>query len=200
MVLAVAHGPRNPNDASKKQTHWKKGNMTRPQQFIVSGHRHRCWRRSLATPDQLHGQPKSVSSQKLAAYAASSAFPGNATPEKALQSLGWAAGNGDFELLRKGVTPEIQKMLHDRGGPNMASHAMNVATQLGGAKVLRKVFLSEEQVLLSVQPEGKDSALEGPNAKSGWQLEISGTRARMIAPGGNEWHSITKACLFTDQP
>jgi len=129
--------------------------MTRPKQIIVGVATVACTGVVLHMTTH-HGHAMAGSPKKLASYAAAAAFPGNATPENALQSLGWAADKGDLKLLREGVTPEIQKML-DGGGPNMPEHAIRVAGELGGAKILNKEVLSDGQVLLYVQPEGKDS-------------------------------------------
>jgi len=105
---------------------------------------------------KLHARSATVSPQKLASYAASTAFPGNASPEAALQSLGWAAGKGDLQLLRDGVTPNIQQLLDGGGGPNFPSHAMSMATELSGGKILKKEAISDNEVLLQVQPEARD--------------------------------------------
>jgi hypothetical protein len=119
-----------------------------------------------------HAQSAVASQHRLAYYAASTPFPGNATPENALQSLGWAASKGDLPLLRDGVTPNIQQLLDGGGGPNFPSHAMSMATELAGGKILKKEALSDNQVLLHVQPEGRDNSWEVRMQKVGssWKL------------------------------
>ena len=121
---------------------------------------------------RLHARSATGSPHKLASYAASTAFPGNATPEAALQSLGWAADNGDLQLLRESVTPKIQQML-DRGGPKFASHAMSMATELAEGKIVKKEALSDTEVLLHVQPETRDTAwkVRMQQVGSSWKLE-----------------------------
>ncbi len=120
---------------------------------------------------KLHARSASVSSQKLASYAASTAFPGDATPEAALQSLGWAAGKRDLQLLREGVTSNIQELL-DGGGPHFSSHAMSMASELAGGKILKKEAISDNEVLLQVQPEARDTSWKVRMQKVGssWKL------------------------------
>ncbi len=121
---------------------------------------------------KLHGQTDAASPRHLPSYSGSTAFPGNATPETALQSLGWAAAQGDLDLLQDSVTPEIQKMLHDHGGRNMKAHTLGVAAQLATAKILHKEVTSDGQILLEVQPEGKETHWKVRMQKSGenWKL------------------------------
>ena len=121
---------------------------------------------------RLHARSAAASPHKLASYAPATAFPGNATPEDALQSLGWAADNGDLQLLRDNVTSNIQQLLDGRGGPNFASHAMSMATELAEGRILKKEALSDHEVLLHVQPETRDTAWKVRMQKVGssWKL------------------------------
>jgi hypothetical protein len=172
MADAVANGHGDLNDAVKSQNHRKKGNMTRTKYIIASvigiG---ACTGLSLHLIEH-HARSAAASAQELASYAAPASYPGNATPESALQSLGWAAGKGDLPLLRDGVAPNIQQLLDGGGGPNFPSHAMSMATELAGGKILKKEVLSDNQVLLHVQPEGRDNAWEVRMQKVGssWKL------------------------------
>ena len=131
--------------------------MTRPKQFLVTALGISACAGVLLYLIKLHGQPAAVSPQRPAFSAASTAFPGNATPEETLRSLGWAAGKGDLELIRDNVTPEIRMMLHEGHGPHMAAHAIGVATALGAARILTTEVLSDGQVMLHVQAGGQEN-------------------------------------------
>jgi hypothetical protein len=111
------------------------------------------------------------SPHNLAAYAGSSVFPGNATPEDALQSLGWAAAKRDVQLLREGVAPNIQQMF-DGGGPHFSSHAMSMATELAGGTIVKREALSDNEVLFQIQPEARDTSWKVRMQKVGssWKL------------------------------
>jgi hypothetical protein len=121
---------------------------------------------------KLHARSSAASPHRLASYAPAMPFPGNATPEAALQSLGWAADNGDLQLLRDGVTPNIQQLLDGRGGPNFPSHAMSMATELAEGKIVTREAISDKEVLLHVQTESRDTAWKVRMQKVGssWKL------------------------------
>lgn len=89
------------------------------------------------------------------AYAASSEFSENSTPESALQALGRAAGKGDLQLLLSGMTPDLQKKL-DGAGPEMESQVLRESCKLVGSKIVNKQVLSNNQVLLYVQMDDKE--------------------------------------------
>jgi hypothetical protein len=120
---------------------------------------------------KLHARSPAASPQELASYAPARGVPGNATPEEALQSLGQAADNGDLQLLRDSVTPKIQQLL-DSGGPNFTSHAMSMATELAEGKIVKREALSDNEVLLQVQPQARDTAWKVRMQKIGtsWKL------------------------------
>jgi hypothetical protein len=146
--------------------------MTRSKKFIVTAIGITAGMGAVLTLAMLHAQTPAASPQPPAAAAAPTSLPGYGSPENALQSLGWAGRKGDLELLREGVTTEIQKMLHASNGPDAISHAIRMAIQLGEAKVVERQVLTDDQVLLYVQPEGKDSPWKVRMQKIGgnWKL------------------------------
>jgi hypothetical protein len=158
----------------KKQPHEqiKKGTMTRRKQLIVTAIGISVCSGILLHLTRFHGQTAASSPQTAASGVGPTAFPGNTTPEDALRTLGWAAAKGDFELLRDGVTPDIQEKVHAAAGPNAAGHAMSMATQLAGARILKKETLSDDQVLLYVQPEGKNGPcrIQMQRVGNSWKL------------------------------
>jgi hypothetical protein len=86
--------------------------------------------------------------------------------------VGWAGKNGDLESLRAGVTLEVERMVQAAGGSNAAAHALSVATQLNGAKILKKEVVSSDEVLLYVQPEGRNGSCKVKMQRMGdtWKL------------------------------
>jgi hypothetical protein len=146
--------------------------MTRSKKFIVTAVGITAGMGAVLTLAILHAQTPAVSPQTAASTAAPTSSPGFGSPEKALQSLGWAGRKGDLELLREGVTTEIQAMLHAKNGPNAIAHAIRMAIELGEAKVVERQVLSDEEVLLYVQPEGKESPWKVRMQKIGsnWKL------------------------------
>jgi hypothetical protein len=122
----------------------------------------------------VHGQNAADVSQNVASAKVLKPFPGYASPEKALQSLGWAAEKGDLELLRDGVTPEIQKRLHQEERPDLAAHAIGVGLQLGSAAILNKQVVSDELVVLSVLPKRSEKPWTVRMQKDGHDWKLAG--------------------------
>jgi hypothetical protein len=146
-------------------TNIKKGNMLRPTQLIGAALALGVCGGGILHLSKLRGEQQKVA-------AARGAFLGYATPENAGYSIGWAGKNGDFELLRDGVTPDVEKMVYAANGPNAAAHVLSVASQLAGATILKKEVLSGDQVLLHVQPTGSNGSCKVRMQKVGstWKL------------------------------
>jgi hypothetical protein len=148
--------------------------MIRPKQLIVTILGVSACAGLFVHLAKLHAHTNAGWHHPLASYSAPTSFPGYATPESAIQSLGWAAAKGDFNQLREGVTDDVQQMLRSIHGQNASSHAFGVATQLAGAKILSEETIRDGEVVIDLQPQAADHPWKVHMQKMGNDWKLAG--------------------------
>lgn len=94
----------------------------------------------------------------LAVYPkASWAFAGYATPEDAIQSLIWAAANGNLETMRASLTSEMQKdfakQFNDKSESEVAGDLKNQHNKSTEVRILTKDQVTDDLVVLGVSDD-----------------------------------------------
>ncbi len=93
------------------------------------------------------------------------------SPEEALESVESAAARGDLEALRGAITPGVQQILDQHGG-NLASHVMQMGSELAAGQLVKKEALSEREVILYLRVAGRDNPWQArmQNLGGAWKL------------------------------
>lgn len=103
-------------------------------------------------------------------------FTGYATPDAALQSVLWAANNGDLKTLVASTTGEIQKMvaadLDGKSADEASIKAMDEVFNIKSIHVLSREFQDADTAILTAQIEGRTETT---------------TEKMVLIKTGNEW-------------
>ena len=103
-------------------------------------------------------------------------FTGYATPDAALQSVLWAANNGDLKTLVASTTGEIQKMvaadLDNKSADEASIKAMDEVFNIKSIHVLNREFQDADTAVLTTEIEGRTETT---------------TEKMVLIRTGNEW-------------
>ena len=104
-----------------------------------------------------------ISSEPLAVMAKDQwEFAGYDTPEKAFQSLNWAALNGDLGTLKSNLTEEAQKefawSFENKSEAQIREQLMRIFSEKSEARILSKEVINDNMVALKVSDGGKSDS------------------------------------------
>ncbi len=91
-------------------------------------------------------------------------FAGFATPEATLQTVQWAAVNGDLETGAACCCPELQAVMREHNATNftgesrseIAAHNSELLRNITGYRILAKRYISDSAVVLAYHLDGND--------------------------------------------
>ena len=78
-------------------------------------------------------------------------FAGYGTPEATLQTLFWAAKQGDVESVKKCLTPEAQKKMAEQSPDELRGDMKRMFERFKGVRVAARNVISAEEIRLGVQ-------------------------------------------------